>query len=85
MGRGLGFIPSEDEFIIDNADKLTAKELFELHENLREDMVWQKRSLKSLARRVERLRELELIGLRLDDRRRRAYFTRVQSQRIRAV
>lgn len=77
MGRGLGFVPSEDELIIDNADKMTAKELFNLHNNIREDMIWPKRSLKSLARRVERLRELELIGLRPEDTRRRAYFSRV--------
>lgn len=76
MGRGVAFAPSEDDFIVANAENKTAKELAELHEELRHDMMWPKRSLKSLARRVERLRERELIGTRDDDTRRKAYYSR---------
>lgn len=76
MGRGTGFTPSEDDFIAANAENRTAKELFDLHEELRQDMLWPQRSLKSLARRVERLRELGKIGIRDDDTRRKAYYGR---------
>lgn len=76
MGRGVAFTHSEDQFLADNAENKTARELFELHNELREDMVWPQRSLKSLARRVERLREEGKIGTRDDDTRRKAYYER---------
>lgn len=76
MGRGVGFTPSEDDFLASNAENKTAKELFDLHQQVRIDMVWPARSLKSLARRVERLRELGKIGTRDEDTRRKAYYGR---------
>lgn len=82
MGRGVAFTPSEDDFIATNAENKTARELFELHEQLRGDMMWPQRSLKSLARRVERLREKGQVGKRDDDTRRKAYYSR-ESKNIR--
>ncbi len=76
MGRGIAFTPSEDDFLATNAEDKTAKEIFDLHNQLREDMVWSKRSLKSLARRIERLRELGKIGKRSEETRRKAYYGR---------
>lgn len=76
MGRGVAFTPSEDDFISTNAENKTARELFELHEELRADMMWPERSIKSLARRVERLREQGKVGKRDDDTRRKAYYAR---------
>ena len=76
MGRGLAFTPSEDSFLMANAESKTAKELVELHEELRKDMLWPKRSLKSLARRVERLREIGTISTRDEEARRKAYYGR---------
>jgi hypothetical protein len=77
MGRGVAFTPSEDDFIATNAENKTAHELFDVHEELRTDMMWSKRSIKSLARRVERLRETGKVGKRSDDTRRKAYYGRV--------
>ncbi len=76
MGRGLAFTISEDSFLAENAETSTAKELFDRHENLREQVIWPQRSVKSLARRVERLRELGRIGQRSEETRRKAYFSR---------
>jgi hypothetical protein len=76
MGRGVGFTPSEDDFIASNAENKTAKELFDLHQQVRLDMLWPARSLKSLARRVERLRETGKLGTRDEDTRRKAYYGR---------
>ncbi len=76
MGRGIAFTHSEDQFLSDNAEHKTARELFEVHQELREDMVWSKRSVKSLARRVERLREFGQTGTRDEDTRRKAYYER---------
>ena len=77
MGRGVAFTPSEDDFIATNAENKTARELLDLHEELRADMFWPERSVKSLARRVERLRETGTVGKRDDDTRRKAYYGRV--------
>lgn len=77
MGRGVAFTPSEDDFIIANGENKTARELLELHEELRGDMMWPQRSQKSLARRVERLREMGILGKRDDATRRKAYYSRV--------
>lgn len=76
MGRGVAFTPSEDDFISTNAENKTALELFEIHEELRTDFMWSQRSVKSLARRVERLRETGKVGKRDDDTRRKAYYSR---------
>ncbi len=76
MGRGVAFTHSEDHFLSDNAEHRTARELLELHLELREDMMWPERSVKSLARRVERLREDGKIGVRDEDTRRKAYYGR---------
>lgn len=76
MARGIAFTASEDDFIIANAEHRTANELWELHEELRQEMLWPERTLKSLARRVERLREQGLLELRDDDTRRKAYYGR---------
>jgi len=76
MGRGIAFTPSEDDFLATNAEDKTAKEIVDLHNQLRGDMVWSKRSLKSLARRIERLRELGKIGKRSEETRRKAYYGR---------
>lgn len=76
MGRGISFTPSEDDFISSNAEKKTARELFDLHQQLRKDMLWPKRSIKSLARRVERLRDKGNVGKRDEDTRRKAYYDR---------
>jgi len=81
MGRGIAFTPSEDDFIVANAEIKTAKELFDLHNQLRGDMLWPQRSVKSLARRVERLREQGLIGKRDDNTRRKAYYGRDRTLR----
>ena len=77
MGRGMSFTTSEDDFIIANAENKTARELLDLHNELRKDMLWPKRTQKSIARRVERLRELEKIGTRDDATRRKAYYSRI--------
>lgn len=82
MGRGVTFTPSEDNFLSTNAENKTAFELFEVHEELRADMLWPKRSIKSLARRVERLRDVGKVGKRDIDTRRKAYYGRV-NQNIR--
>jgi hypothetical protein len=76
MGRGVAFTYSEDQFLSDNAEHRTARELLELHSELRVDMVWPERSVKSLARRVERLREEGQIGVRDEETRRKAYYGR---------
>jgi hypothetical protein len=76
MGRGTSFTYSEDQFLTKHAEHKTARELFELHEELREDMMWAGRSIKSLARRVERLRELAALGIRDEETRRKAYYER---------
>jgi len=76
MGRGTAFTFSEDEFIIENAETKTAKELYETHEEVRLEKMWPQRSVKSLARRVERLRETDRLGRRDDETRRKAYYGR---------
>lgn len=76
MGRGLAFTQSEDDFLMANGEHKTAHELLDLHESLREDMFWPKRTLKSLARRVERLREEAKLGTRDEETRRKAYYGR---------
>jgi len=76
MGRGIAFTPSEDDFLIANAETKTAKELTEMHNDMRKDLLWPERSLKSLARRVERLREQGRISTRTDEARRKAYYGR---------
>jgi hypothetical protein len=76
MGRGTAFTASEDDFLAANGENKTAKELFYLHEQLRVDMLWPPRSIKSLARRVERLRELKRIDVRDEETRRKAYYGR---------
>ncbi len=82
MGRGVMFTPSEDNFIATNAENKTALELFELDEELRTDMFWSQRTVKSLARRVERLRDTGKVGKRNNDTRRKAYYGRI-NQNIR--
>ena len=77
MGRGMAFTPSEDNFVTTNAENKTAHELFELHEELRTDMLWPVRTVKSIARRVERLRDEGKVGKRDDDTLRKAYYGRV--------
>lgn len=77
MGRGAAFTPSEDDFIMKNAENKTAEELFKLHEEIRRDLLWPQRTEKSLARRVERLRELGKVDLRDEATRRKAYYSRV--------
>jgi hypothetical protein len=77
MGRGVAFTPSEDDFISTNAEIKTARELLDLHGELRADMLWPERTVKSLARRVERLRDDGKVGKRDDDTRRKAYYARV--------
>ena len=81
MGRGLEFKPSEDDFIIEHAETKTAKQLFELHLLLKEEKMWPERSLKSIARRVERLREEDRISTRDEDTRRKAYYERTRNLR----
>ena len=76
MARGITFTPSEDAFLLQNAKNKTAHELWELHNELRKDMLWPERTLKSLARRVERLREVGELDLRDEDTRRKAYYGR---------
>ena len=76
MGRGTAFTFSEDEFIIESAETKTAKELYEAHEEVRAEKMWPRRSVKSLARRVERLREIGDLGKRDDETRRKAYYGR---------
>ena len=76
MGRGTAFTHSEDQFLSDNAESKTAHELMELHQELQEDMMWPLRSIKSLARRVERLREDDRLGIRDEETRRKAYYGR---------
>ena len=75
-GRGAAFTLSEDKFIIEHAETKTAKELYEYHETVRVEKIWPERSVKSLARRVERLREIEKIGKRDAETRRKAYYGR---------
>jgi len=81
MGRGLSFTSSEDDFLIANAEIKTASELLETHNEMRVDMVWPERSVKSLARRVERLRDQGKIGKRTEEARRKAYYGRNQNIR----
>ncbi len=76
MGRGIAFTHSEDHFLLHNAEHRTARELLGLHQELREDMLWPERSVKSLARRVERLRIEGKLGVRDEDTRRKAYYGR---------
>lgn len=76
MGRGVAFAHSEDDFLVTNAEFKTARELFELHEELRRDLMWPQRSVKSLARRVERLRTEDKLGTRDEETRRKAYYGR---------
>ncbi len=76
MGRGVAFTYSEDQFLFDNSEHRTAREIFELHQELREDLMWPQRSIKSLARRVERIRETSALGIRDSDTRRKAYYER---------
>lgn len=76
MGRGVAFTASEDTFLVENAENKTAKELLDVHNILRVEKVWPERSLKSLARRVERLREEGKISTRDEDTRRKAYYGR---------
>lgn len=76
MGRGIAFTLAEDDFLVVNADSRTAQELTDLHSNLRSDSLWPGRSKKSLARRIERLREEGRLGLRDDETRRKAYYSR---------
>lgn len=76
MGRGLAFTPSEDDFLVANAENKTANEIKELHDQLREDALWPERTLKSLARRVERLRDRQRLGTRDEETRRKAYYGR---------
>lgn len=80
MGRGSAFTHSEDEFLITNVEQSTAQELFSTHEQLRIDMMWSQRSLKSLARRVERLRIEGRLEIRDEETRRKAYYGRHQSR-----
>jgi hypothetical protein len=80
MGRGIAFTYSEDAFLSDNAENKTSREILELHGELREDMMWPKRSVKSLARRVERLREEGKLGIRDEETRRKAYYGRHKSR-----
>ena len=76
MGRGVAYTLTEDDFLIINADNRTAHELAELHEGMRFDSLWPGRSKKSLARRIERLRDDGKLGLRDDETRRKAYYSR---------
>jgi hypothetical protein len=76
MGRGVAFTFSEDEFLTLHAETKTAKELFEIHEQFRREKMWVQRSVKSLARRVERLREIDRLGKRNEETRRKAYYGR---------
>jgi len=76
MGRGIAFQVSEDAFLVEYAENNTAKQLFFLHELTREKSLWPKRSIKSLARRVERLREEGKIGQRSEEARRKALYNR---------
>lgn len=79
MGRGLEFKPSEDDFITQHAENKTAKQLFDMHRTIREEKMWPERSLKSIARRVERLRELGKLSIRDQDTRRKAYYERTRN------
>jgi hypothetical protein len=76
MGRGTAFTFSEDAFILENAETTTAKELYDAHEAVRVEKMWPERSVKSLARRVERLREDGDLGKRDEETRRKAYYGR---------
>ncbi len=76
MGRGVAFTLTEDDFLIINADSKTAQELSDLHDQSRGDSLWPGRSKKSLARRIERLREEGKLGLRDEETRRKAYYSR---------
>ena len=76
MGRGTAFTFSEDIFIIEHSETKTAKELYGIHEGVRIKNMWPQRSVKSLARRVERLRETGGLGKRDEETRRKAYYGR---------
>ena len=76
MGRGVAFTYSEDSFIVDNGEHKTANELYVLHREIREEKVWPRRSIKSLARRIERLRLDSRLDIRDDETRRKAYYGR---------
>ena len=81
MGRGVAFTVSEDLFILEHAETKTAKQLYDLHQDLRKSKLWPERSIKSIARRVERLREDHKIDVRTDETRRKAYYERGQKIR----
>lgn len=81
MGRGLAFTPSEDDFLVANAETKTAAELLDIHNDMRTDMMWPERTAKSLARRVERLRDQGKLGKRTEEARRKAYYGRNQNIR----
>ncbi len=76
MGRGVSFSTNEDDFLLSNADSRTAQELVDLHNSLRSDLLWPERTKKSLARRIERLRDGGRLGLRDIETRRKAYYSR---------
>ena len=76
MGRGLAFTYSEDDFLVKSAENKTAHELWGLHQQLREDMLWPNRSQKSIARRVERLREYAKLSVRDEETIRKEYYER---------
>lgn len=78
MGKGIEFKESEDQLLIENAEHKTAKQLYELHQTKRAEFLWPSRTLKSIARRVERLRLEGKIGIRDQITRRKAYYERRQ-------
>ncbi len=80
MGRGVSFSINEDDFLLTNADRRTAQELVDLHNSLRLDLLWPQRTKKSLARRIERLRDEGRLGLRDIETRRKAYYGRHNNQ-----
>lgn len=67
MGRGRSFSPIEEELLIKNYDKTIS----ELEELLLENGY--KRSRKSINRKLEKLREDGIVGLRSKDTIRRSY------------
>ena len=75
-GRGSAFRPSEDRMIVSLSKDSNATELFDEHQRMQSKNWWPYRSKKSLARRVETLRNMGKLGLRAPATRRRAYFNR---------
>ncbi len=67
MGRGKNWTPEEDAILIKNIKKLTTNEFCELIPT---------RSKKSIERRIEYLRDLNIIGYRSEATRKRAYLGR---------